>query len=88
MVRSVKAISGKGKEEVRIKVVNIDINRMFRYSAMKISAKGFLAYSVLNPETNSLSPSTKSKGARFVSASVVVNQIRKRIGLIIRVLKK
>lgn len=34
-----------------------------------------LLYSVLNPETNSDSPSAKSKGARFVSARAVINQI-------------
>jgi hypothetical protein len=31
-------------------------------------------YSVLNPETSSLSASLKSKGARWVSASVQINQ--------------
>ena len=45
------------------------------YSAMKIKANGPLLYSVLNPETNSDSPSAKSKGVRAVSAREVMNQI-------------
>jgi len=47
------------------------------YSAIKINAKLPLLYSVLNPETNSDSPSAKSKGERFVSAKAVANQIKK-----------
>lgn len=35
---------------------------------MKIRANPSLPYSTLNPETNSDSPSAKSKGVRFVSA--------------------
>lgn len=53
----------------------IETNMIFIYSDMKINANEALAYSVLNPETNSLSPSVKSKGVRFVSASKQVNQI-------------
>ena len=53
---------------------------MLRYSDMKIRANKPLAYSVLNPETSSLSPSAKSNGARFVSANIVVNQINDKIG--------
>lgn len=53
---------------------------MFIYSAMKINAKVGAAYSVLNPDTNSLSPSAKSKGVRFVSANNVVNQINDKMG--------
>lgn len=52
--------------------------KIFKYSAIKIKANVPLLYSVLNPETNSDSPSAKSKGVRFVSAKVVVNQTRKR----------
>lgn len=40
------------------------------YSAKKRRAKGPPAYSTLYPDTSSDSPSVKSKGARFVSASV------------------
>lgn len=46
------------------------INKMLEYSAKKNKANGPPAYSTLNPETNSDSPSVRSKGARFVSASV------------------
>lgn len=45
------------------------------YSAMKNSANGPAAYSTLNPETSSDSPSVRSKGARFVSARVEINHI-------------
>lgn len=48
---------------------------MFVYSAMKIKANKPLLYSVLNPDTNSDSPSAKSNGVRFVSASLDVNHI-------------
>jgi hypothetical protein len=54
------------------------ITKMFIYSAIKIKAKVPLLYSVLNPDTNSDSPSAKSKGVRLVSASVVVNQTKAR----------
>lgn len=53
---------------------------IFTYSAIKIIAKDPPEYSVLNPDTNSLSPSAKSKGVRLVSATVVVNQIYNKIG--------
>lgn len=43
---------------------------MLAYSARKNSANGPPAYSTLNPETSSDSPSVRSNGARFVSASV------------------
>ena len=49
---------------------------MLVYSAMKIKANEPLLYSVLNPDTSSDSPSAKSKGVRFVSAKVVVNQTK------------
>lgn len=55
--------------------------RILVYSAIKISAKGPLLYSVLKPETSSDSPSAWSKGVRFVSASIVTSQI-KNIGVI------
>lgn len=49
---------------------------MFAYSARKIKAKPAEPYSILNPDTNSDSPSAKSKGARLVSATQVTNQIK------------
>lgn len=56
-------------------VVKRLINRIFVYSAIKISAKAPPLYSVLNPETSSDSPSERSKGVRLVSAKDVANQI-------------
>lgn len=41
---------------------------IFIYSAKKISANQPPIYSTLKPDTNSDSPSAKSKGLRFVSA--------------------
>lgn len=46
---------------------------MLAYSAIKIKANPPLLYSVLNPETNSDSPSAKSKGVRFLSAKQETN---------------
>lgn len=54
------------------------MRRMFEYSARKNRAKGPPAYSTLNPETSSDSPSVRSKGARFVSASVEIYHIAAR----------
>jgi len=51
------------------------IKMMFEYSARKNKAKGPPAYSTLNPETSSDSPSVRSKGVRFVSAKVETYQI-------------
>lgn len=48
---------------------------MLVYSARKNRANGPPAYSTLNPETSSDSPSVRSKGARFVSARVEINHI-------------
>lgn len=48
------------------------------YSAIKNRANGPAAYSTLNPETSSDSPSVKSKGARLVSARVEINHITAR----------
>lgn len=52
---------------------------ILRYSARKIMVKSPLAYSTLNPETNSDSPSAKSNGALFVSAMQVIIQMEKAI---------
>lgn len=60
---------------------------MLAYSARKKSANGPPAYSTLNPDTSSDSPSVRSKGARFVSARVETNHIpaRGQIGKISQV---
>lgn len=49
------------------------INKSLLYSAKKKSTKPLALYSVLNPETNSDSPSEKSKGVRLVSARAEIN---------------
>lgn len=54
------------------------IRRMLAYSARKNSAKGPPAYSTLKPDTSSDSPSVRSNGARFVSASVEIYHIAAR----------
>lgn len=57
---------------------SVFISRMLAYSARKNSANGPAAYSTLNPETSSDSPSVRSNGARFVSARVEINHIAAR----------
>ena len=47
---------------------------IFKYSAIKIKTNFSEPYSTLKPLTNSLSPSTKSKGVRLVSANIDKNQ--------------
>jgi len=47
--------------------------RIDPYSARNKSTNLPLPYSTLNPLTSSLSPSAKSKGARFVSANKQIN---------------
>lgn len=55
--------------------VKVFINIIFAYSARKNKANGPAAYSTLKPDTNSDSPSVRSNGARFVSASVEIYHI-------------
>lgn len=54
------------------------MSKMLAYSARKNNAKGPPAYSTLKPETSSDSPSVRSKGARFVSASVEIYHMAAR----------
>lgn len=56
---------------------------MAPYSAIKMTANPPALNSVLNPETNSLSPSAKSKGVRLVSANLEISQRPKIIGIVI-----
>lgn len=60
--------------------VIILINRILPYSAINKKANLYPPYSILNPETNSLSPSDKSKGARLVSAMMQINHRPKNAG--------
>ena len=48
------------------------------YSVKKIKEKLNELYSVLNPDTNSDSPSEKSKGDRFVSANTQEYKIKNK----------
>lgn len=59
-------------------MVSVFMSMMLAYSAKKKSAKGPAAYSTLNPDTSSDSPSVKSNGARLVSASVETYHIMAR----------
>lgn len=67
-------VCGSIQEKNKI-VINIQEYRRTVYSDKKMKAKYAPEYSVLNPETNSDSDSLKSKGARWVSAKVQINQI-------------
>ena len=58
----------------------VENKRIIAYSLKKISTKPTESYSILNPDTNSDSPSEKSKGVRFVSAKSITNHITLRIG--------
>lgn len=65
---------------IQLEVININekispIKKILAYSAIKIKANPRLPYSMLNPDTNSDSPSAKSKGVRLVSAKQEINQI-------------
>lgn len=57
------------------------------YSAMKNSANGPAAYSMLKSETNSDFHSVRSKGARLVSAKVEMNHIMARGQAVVLVCK-
>lgn len=52
---------------------------ILEYSARKISANHPPIYSTLNPDTNSDSPSAKSKGLRLTSAKHLVNHNKNNI---------
>lgn len=78
VIRFIAVSSGKAGmcEAPRNRVAErVFMRRIFEYSARKKRAKGPPAYSTLNPETNSDSPSVRSKGARLVSARVEIYHI-------------
>lgn len=56
-------------------IESVENKIILAYSLKKISTKPTEAYSTLNPETSSDSPSAKSKGVRLVSASRRTTQI-------------
>lgn len=74
----ISGAAGKWEAPKNSVAERVFISRMFAYSARKKRAKGPPAYSTLNPETSSDSPSVRSKGARFVSASVEMYHIAAR----------
>jgi len=61
---------GRWKAPRKRIVERVFMRRILAYSARKNKAKGPPAYSTLNPETSSDSPSVRSNGARLVSARV------------------
>lgn len=74
-VKIAKGIIPKKKIDVNSLIVRILV-----YSAIKMRANLPALNSTLKPETNSDSPSDRSKGVRFVSAKEVINQIINRGG--------
>lgn len=59
-------------------LVRMHMNKIFDISARKSKPNLPELYSILNPETSSLSPSAKSKGARLVSEMIVMSHISRR----------
>lgn len=67
-----------GSQPPKKRIAEKKENRMmWPYSARKNNAKVIAEYSTLKPETNSDSPSVKSKGALLVSANPETKNIRK-----------
>jgi len=62
----------------KIKLIINLIKIIFIYSAKKIKANPPEEYSTLKPDTNSDSPSAKSKGVRLVSAKQETNHIKNK----------
>jgi len=55
------------------------------YSAKKNKVNPAPPYSILNPDTSSLSPSDRSNGARFVSARMIIRNRRELINKNLRI---
>jgi len=72
---TISVLFRKMNEPVMKIMVRSLIIKMLAYSAIKIRANFLLLYSILNPDTNSDSPSAKSKGVRFVSAKFVITHV-------------
>jgi len=72
-------IKGNGESHPprKNRALSPDIRMILLYSARKKRANPLAEYSTLYPETSSASASGRSKGCRFVSASVVTKKIRK-----------
>jgi len=78
-------ILGINNELKKIILATIDIKIIDMYSARNTITKGTEEYSVLKPDTSSLSPSAKSKGERFASARIIIKKITEHIGIITQV---
>lgn len=74
-------INLEGRLPVPKKAVNALRKKIMAYSAIKIKANPPDPYSTLNPDTNSDSPSEKSKGVRLVSAKQEITHNKIIIGL-------
>lgn len=66
--------------KLRTKTINPETIKILIYSARKIKTNPTALYSILNPDTSSLSPSLKSKGVRLVSANKLITNIKEIIG--------
>lgn len=88
---SVARIQTQIKQKIKVRTISLDIrwtpskatvkeekNIILAYSAMKIKANIPAPNSILNPDTNSDSPSAKSKGVRLVSATHLISHIKYR----------
>jgi hypothetical protein len=65
---------------IKIRIVSKEKKMIIPYSPTKSKANPLLENSVLNPLTNSLSPSIKSKGARPHSARILIlHRIKKGV---------
>jgi len=62
-------------------IENVENRIMLAYSLKKINTNPIDAYSTLNPDTSSDSPSAKSKGVRLVSANKRTIQIIAVVGI-------
>lgn len=60
---------------VKIEIIRVDIKIILVYSPINKRAKSPDPYSTLNPETSSDSPSAKSNGLRFDSATDEIHHI-------------
>jgi hypothetical protein len=74
---SAKKGKGDNQPPQKRRTFNKDIRIICPYSAKKNKAKVIAEYSTLKPETNSDSPSDKSKGALLVSAKDEIKNIIK-----------
>lgn len=79
IMRFIENVFGSYDAGLKNKITDsVFIIKIFEYSARKNMANIPLAYSTLKPDTNSDSPSVRSNGVRFVSASVDTNHIMAR----------